>query len=71
MKFVDRQGRVDKFQQKMKAAQAQQTQLKAKKAKKQKQLAEQKDPESYQDILRSQQRVIKSVSKKKIQEHKS
>ncbi len=59
MRFVDRQGRVDKFMQKMQKAQAQQD----KRAKKGTQPKE--DPRSYQEILKSQQAQLKAQSKAK------
>lgn len=62
MRFVDRQGRVDKFKQKMEAAQKRQAQLQAKT--KQKQATKSQDPaRSYQEILRDQQVKIKSATK--------
>ena len=61
MKFVDRQGRVDKFQQKVKAAQAKQAQLQAKKAKKKSD--SQEDPKSYRELLLAQQRTLRQVAK--------
>jgi len=59
MRFVDRQGRVDRFQQKMNAAAARKIADQAKKAKK----ADPKSTEpaqSYQDILKTQQTRLKS-----------
>lgn len=50
MKFVDRQGRVDKFKKKMQMAQQRKAQKQ--KQKKKKQTDEQEDTQSYQDILR-------------------
>lgn len=55
MKFVDRQGRVDKFMEKMKKAQAQQEQVRKKVAKKQSE-----ETKSYQQILREQQAALKA-----------
>lgn len=60
LKFVDRQGRVDRFMQKMAVAQARQTASQAKNQQKQvqKQKAAAKSaetPRSYRDILREQQ----------------
>jgi large subunit ribosomal protein L31 len=60
MKFVDRQGRVDKFMKKMQAAKAIQSKAKTKKTKGDDQQAEQK---SYRDILRQQQTVMKQAKK--------
>lgn len=58
MRFVDRQGRVDKFMQKMQAAQA------AQQAKKKKSGQADKGPaRSYQEILRDQQVKMKSATK--------
>ena len=60
MKFVDRQGRVDKFMKKMKAAEA----IKAKGVKKKssdKDLDE--ETQSYKDVLRQQQTILKQVAK--------
>jgi len=60
MKFVDRQGRVDKFMKKMQAAQA----IKAtKKSKKAKSDDSNEDKKSYKDILRDQQTVVKKSEK--------
>lgn len=60
MRFVDRQGRVDKFMQKMQAAQA--AQQAAANKKKTSQAA--KGPaKSYQEILRAQQVKMKSANK--------
>ncbi|HCC84843.1 MAG TPA: 50S ribosomal protein L31 [Candidatus Pacebacteria bacterium] len=56
MKFVDRQGRVDRFVQKMKAAE-QNKQVKALKAAKQ--LVNKGPAKSYQDILREQQNNLR------------
>ena len=60
MKFVDRQGRVDKFLKKMQAAQAIQANKKSKKAKSD---ASDEDSKSYQDILREQQTAVKKAEK--------
>jgi len=55
MRFVDRQGRVDKFMQRMQAAQTTQTSAKAKKA------TQPTGPvKSYQEILREQQARLKA-----------
>lgn len=61
MKFVDRQGRVDRFMQKMKAAQTKKTTRKSKK-KSQKVEEEQK---SYQQILREQHTQVQKAQKGK------
>ena len=60
MKFVDRQGRVDKFMKKMQKAQAIKGQTTNKKAKS---ADEQEDTKSYKDILRDQQTVMKQAEK--------
>ena len=60
MKFVDRQGRVDKFMKKMKAAEA----IKAKGVKKKTSDDDSdKETQSYKDVLRQQQTVLKQVAK--------
>jgi len=58
MRFVDRQGRVDKFMQKMKKAEAQQEKRSGKKNNLPKE-----DPRSYQEILKSQQAQLKAQTK--------
>lgn len=66
VKFVDRQGRVDRFLNKMKAAaEKQQTQTKkqAKLAKQQHQETPQAEPQSYRDLLREQQTSMRKASK--------
>lgn len=55
MKFVDVQGRVDKFRAKLKKAESQQDQVKKRAAKK-----ESKEAKSYQQILREQQASLKT-----------
>lgn len=60
MKFVDRQGRVDKFMKKMQAAKAIQANKKSKKAKA---TEDQDDSKSYKDILRDQQTAVKQAEK--------
>jgi large subunit ribosomal protein L31 len=55
MRFVDRQGRVDKFMAKVKKAQTQQDQVRKKVAKKQAQEAK-----SYQQILQEQKVALKA-----------
>jgi large subunit ribosomal protein L31 len=63
MKFVDRQGRVDKFRQKMAAA----AQLKAKQSKKTKKKADEPaEAQSYKQLLQQQQQVIKQVAKNRL-----
>jgi len=59
MRFVDRQGRVDKFLKKVQKAKAKQ----ASSTKKSKAKKNQADPQSYQDILRNQQSAMRKVSK--------
>lgn len=56
MKFVDRQGRVDKFIAKIKNAQAKQAQTKTKAAKK-----KPKEAKSYQQILVEQKKAIQQA----------
>ncbi|MDQ5950993.1 MAG: large subunit ribosomal protein [Patescibacteria group bacterium] len=66
VKFVDRQGRVDRFLNKMKAAEnSKQTQTKkqAKLAKQQGDTAPQAEPQSYRDLLRDQQTSLRKSSK--------
>jgi large subunit ribosomal protein L31 len=58
VRFVDRQGRVDRFLQKMQAAQGK-VSKKAKKNAKNKQAETTEDPKSYQEILRSQQSQLR------------
>ena len=59
LKFVDRQGRVDRFMQKMQVAQQKQAAAQQK-AKKGKNADEpQEDPKSYQEILRTQQSKLR------------
>lgn len=59
MRFVDRQGRVDRFVQKMKKAQQLQTTTKTKKAAKK----QADDSKSYQEILREQQSELRKQEK--------
>jgi large subunit ribosomal protein L31 len=59
MRFVDSQGRVDKFMQKMKKAEA----VKKNKPKK-KHVKKQTEVKSYQEILREQQAKIRTSQKK-------
>jgi len=63
MKFVDRQGRVDKFMKKMKVA----ADAKSKTAKKKTAKKDPKDLESYKDVLKHQQTVLKQVAKARTQ----
>ena len=70
MKFIDRQGRVDKFIQKQKAAKARQDASQAKAKKAEKKQAEQK---SYKQILREQKDEMKAQAaeaKKETKEEK-
>ena len=61
MKFVDRQGRVDRFLQKMKAAQAKQ---KARQQKQKKKPQEQKqEPLTYKQLLQQKKRALQQVKK--------
>lgn len=60
VRFVDRQGRVDRFMNKMKAAQGQsQTKKQAKLHKQLNQETPQEDPKSYRDLLREQQSSLR------------
>jgi len=66
MKFVDRQGRVDRFMAKMKLAETKKT------AKKKAKTAEKSnDPKSYQDILREQRASLKQAEKAAVSEEKA
>jgi large subunit ribosomal protein L31 len=58
MKFVDRQGRVDKFMQKMQAAQSHQASTKNKPKKSTK---SDKDQQSYRQILQEQKQTLKQA----------
>lgn len=60
MKFVDTQGRVDKFLQKMQNAQTRQAAASTKANKKQKNQA---DPKSYKQLLQEQRGTVKSTAK--------
>lgn len=62
VKFVDRQGRVDRFKKKMAAA-AQNSDKNSKKMKKVKQ-ADQSTPKSYRELLREQQSELRTQAKK-------
>lgn len=60
MRFVDRQGRVDKFRQRMEAAQASQANLQAKRAKKAGKTGDdQAQPKSYKQLLQDQKKTLK------------
>lgn len=65
VRFVDRQGRVDRFLNKMKAAEAHQVANAKKGAKKapQEKTSNQEEPQSYKDLLRTQQASIRKASK--------
>lgn len=62
MKFVDRQGRVDKFMQKMQAAQSKQKELSSKKKKTQKS-GDNAQHMSYKQLLQQQKTAISNVKK--------
>lgn len=59
MKFVDRQGRVDKFLKKMKTAE----EIKAKKVQKKPVETSKEDTQSYKDVLRQQQVAMNQLVK--------
>lgn len=59
VRFVDRQGRVDRFMQKMQAAQAQQGKKVKKNAKGKQEAVSTEEPKSYQEILRAQQSQLR------------
>ena len=64
VRFVDRQGRVDRFLNKMKAAEAHQTKSAKKNANKPKVEQTSEEQKSYRDLLRDQQAQLrKSASK--------
>lgn len=63
MRFVDRQGRVDKFQKKMALAEERKAAEQAKKSKKAQKSNE--PAQSYQEILRDQQSTMRKASKAK------
>jgi large subunit ribosomal protein L31 len=69
MKFVDTQGRVDKFMQKMKTASS----VKSKRTKKAKLLAEtpQEPAKSYKQLLQEQKNIVKQSSTKNSDKTKS
>ncbi len=58
VKFIDRQGRVDKFKKKMAAAQPR------KAAKKSAKSAKTEEPKSYRELLREQQTQLRQEAKK-------
>lgn len=58
MKFVDTQGRVDKFMQKMQKAQAKQATKKSGKT-----LKNQAEPKSYKQLLQDQSSAVKATAK--------
>ena len=62
MKFVDRQGRVDKFKKKIK--QAKQKQVAAKQQQKQTDQADDPEQKTYQEILREKQAELRQSDKK-------
>ena len=65
MKFVDRQGRVDRFLKKVQDAQGRQMGKQQKKAQKQSQSTQPTDdPKSYKELLRDQQTQLKKSAKK-------
>ncbi len=65
LRFVDRQGRVDKFLKKMQVAQSQKAAKSSKKVKKDDDSNE--ESKSYQDILRAQQLELKKSGKTQAQ----
>jgi large subunit ribosomal protein L31 len=60
MKFVDRQGRVDKFMKKMQVAQTIQSKKSTKKSAK---IESAEESKTYKDVLLQQQSVLKQVAK--------
>lgn len=74
MKFVDRQGRVDKFMQKMSTAQAKQAAVAAKKKAKKAEVIEEEavaatssnEPISYKQMLQNEQNKLKNMAKNKV-----
>lgn len=66
VRFVDRQGRVDKFLKKMQAAQNTKAAKTSKKAKKDEDTTAE-DTQTYQDILRAQQLELKKAAKPQVQ----
>lgn len=69
MRFVDRQGRVDKFQKKMALAAERKAADQAKKSKKSQKSNE--PTQSYQEILRDQQSTMRKASKAKVAPEKA
>ncbi|MDQ3008099.1 MAG: 50S ribosomal protein L31 [bacterium] len=66
MRFVDRQGRVDKFMQKMQAAEKKKAALQEKSAKKKATVqAAEEAPRTYQEALKIQQSDLKKQTTKK------
>ncbi len=61
MKFVDRQGRVDKFMKKMQVAKQAQAKVKKKKSSDK----NYKQDKSYKDVLKQQQTILKQAAKNK------
>lgn len=72
MKFVDRQGRVDKFMQKIRKAETQKAALQAKKAAKADVVPEEvietngNEPLSYKQLLQNEQNKLKNVAQHKV-----
>jgi large subunit ribosomal protein L31 len=62
VRFVDRQGRVDRFMQKQQQAQAKQSDLKAKQSAK-KQAKPAGPAKNFRDILRDQQETLRTAAK--------
>lgn len=65
VKFVDRQGRVDKFLKKMKVAEAKKAEVNKKRAKKAQKAQAAGDQKSYKQLLQAQQTKMKADSKAK------
>jgi large subunit ribosomal protein L31 len=65
IKFVDRQGRVDKFLKKMKVAESKKTEISKKRSKKAQKAAVEDDQQSYKQLLQAQQLKMKTDSKAK------
>lgn len=63
MRFVDRQGRVDRFMQKMQAAQQKQAAQQSKKQSKTGKAGQDGDAKTYQEILREQQAALRQSAK--------
>lgn len=66
MRFVDRQGRVDKFKKKMAAAKASQKKAADKKGKHTK--TEKEEQKSYKQLLREQKTALREASKEEAEE---